>query len=182
MTHIAITLQSLLSIRDMTQIRLAELTGIDRPSMSNYCNGKKRLTSGRLVQIALHLTETQGERAELIISYLKDELRSLSALGVGESDILIRPVRGEGGEGLVVPLRLRPVFTALLSGVTDPEASDLRDLLGSLAHLISAQGAATAEAALDAVDTEIVRAAAEKRAANPPPAASDRKEQTSPPS
>jgi transcriptional regulator with XRE-family HTH domain len=122
----------------MSQTRLSELTGIDRPTLSRYCNGVLRPTPDKLAAICQHISPDAGPRAELIVAHLRDELEELRSANVPSSLINIGLSSDtDGANPLVVPATLQDIFSPLIRDAARAEFQDLRELLRCLGRVIN---------------------------------------------
>jgi transcriptional regulator with XRE-family HTH domain len=145
MSHFGETLTALMELEEITQLDLAESTGISRSILSRFCNGHLAPTRDMLARLVNAISDDRDRRLELLLAHLRDEAAVGVSAGIAPENYVI--ARATSESEMVVPLHLQATFHTLVQEASRPDRPEVRELLESVVNMILAGKAETADAA-----------------------------------
>lgn len=134
-THFGETLSHLMQMEKLTQNALAESSGIDRPSISQYINGELAPSRTRLPLIVRAISSDRARRIALLMAHLRDEAAAGAAgAGFDERHYMISPTPDADPNMVAVPFGLVSDFQLLAEECA--AHADVRELLQQFAQMI----------------------------------------------
>jgi transcriptional regulator with XRE-family HTH domain len=148
MSHFGETLTALMELEKVTQLELAERTGISRSILSRFCNGHLTPTRDMLVRLCSDISTDSARRAKLLVAHLRDEADAAHAAGISEQDYIIDTASDDDASGFVVPLSLQATFQTLRDAAVrdDSTGHEVRLTLEHLARWLMITAAELADA------------------------------------
>ncbi len=158
MSHFSETLTSLMGLEKITQIELAQSTGISRSILSRFANGRLSPTRAMLVRLCASISTDSSRRVSLLISHLRDEAAATHNAGITAADYKIEATEPSDQQPFVLPFWLQATFGTLRDQAMrdDPVGRELRGLLDHLAGMILAGQAELADRRQQAPDLELL--------------------------
>lgn len=144
MSHFGEALTALMGMEEITQLDLAESTGISRSILSRFCNGHLAPTREMLARLVTAISDDRNRRLELLLAHARDEVEAGSiGAGIAPENYVI--ARAADDTGIVVPIHLQATFEVLVNEASRPDRSEAREVLDALAHMILAGKAEAAD-------------------------------------
>src|SRR4051812_39520046 len=137
MSHFSETLSGLMELEGHTQAQMSERSGIDRPTISRFCNGHMVPTREMLGRLCAAISTDVERRVELLLAHVQDEAEAgANAAGISPRDFLIsrRPI--DGSSPVVVPFPLQATFSVLIDEASKSNRRELMDVLEGLVQMI----------------------------------------------
>lgn len=144
MSHFGETLTALMELEEITQLDLAESTGISRSILSRFCNGHLAPTRDMLARLVNAISDDRDRRLELLLAHCRDEAAVGLSAGIAPENYII--ARATAEPEMVVPLHLQATFHTLVQEASRTDRPEIRELLESVVNMILAGKAESADA------------------------------------